>query len=52
MNVAQNALLKGDNVNVVAEKVGYENGSALARAFRKKVGMSPKAWQQKYKIIH
>ncbi len=46
MNVAQSALLKGDTVSVVAEKVGYENGSALARAFRKKVGVSPKVWQQ------
>lgn len=46
MKVAQNALLKGYTVGVVAEKVGYENGSALARAFRKKIGVSPKLWQQ------
>jgi AraC-like DNA-binding protein len=46
MRVAQNALLNGNNVSLVAEKVGYENGSALARAFRKKIGVSPKVWQQ------
>jgi AraC-like DNA-binding protein len=46
MRVAQNELLKGHSVSVVADKVGYENGSALARAFRKKTGSSPKAWQQ------
>jgi AraC-like DNA-binding protein len=46
MRVAKNALMKGDTVSVVAEKVGYENGSALARAFRKKIGVSPKVWQQ------
>ncbi|WP_395339272.1 AraC family transcriptional regulator [Ningiella sp. W23] len=48
MNIAKNALLKGDSVSMVAEKVGYENGSALARAFRKKIGLSPKAWQQQH----
>lgn len=48
MNVAQSALLKGDTVSVVAEKVGYENGSALARAFRKKLNVSPKVWQQQH----
>lgn len=46
MKVAQNELLKGHSVSIVADKVGYENGSALARAFRKKTGSSPKAWQQ------
>nr|WP_136251211.1 AraC family transcriptional regulator [Ningiella ruwaisensis] len=48
MTVAQNELLKGDAVSTVAEKVGYENGSALARAFRKKTGLSPKHWQQEH----
>jgi AraC-like DNA-binding protein len=46
MTVAQNELLKGHTVNIVAKKVGYENGSALARAFRKHSGTSPKKWQQ------
>lgn len=52
MSVAKNALVNGDTVSIVAEKVGYENSSALARAFRKKVGMSPKAWQQQHKKGH
>lgn len=52
MNVAKNALMKGNTVSVVAQQVGYENGSALARAFRKKNGVSPKAWQQQNAISH
>jgi AraC-like DNA-binding protein len=50
MRVAQNELLKGHSVSIVADKVGYENGSALARAFRKKTGSSPKAWQQTHLV--
>jgi AraC-like DNA-binding protein len=46
MTVAQSELRKGSSVGQVAEKVGYENGSALARAFRKSTGISPKAWQK------
>jgi len=34
-------------VGLVAHEVGYENGSALARVFRKKIGMSPKQWLEK-----
>jgi len=37
--------LKQDkSVALVANAVGYENGSALARVFRNKLGVSPKAW--------
>jgi AraC-like DNA-binding protein len=50
MSVAQSELLKGHSVSIVADKVGYENGSALARAFRKKTGTSPKAWQQSHLV--
>jgi AraC-like DNA-binding protein len=50
MSVAQSELLKGHSVSIVADKVGYENGSALARAFRKKTGTSPKNWQQAHLV--
>lgn len=46
MSLVQNALLKGESVSTIATDVGYENGSALARAFRKKFDMSPKQWQK------
>ena len=42
--IAQNLLKKGRSVSWVANEVGYENASALARAFRKKTGTSPKQW--------
>lgn len=42
--LAQALLKKGKPVGVVANEVGYENASALARAFRKKTGHSPKQW--------
>ncbi len=42
--IAQNLLKKGRSVSWVASEVGYENASALARAFRKKTGQSPRQW--------
>lgn len=42
--IAQNHLKKGKPVGWVANQVGYENASALARVFRKKTGLSPKQW--------
>lgn len=42
--VAQDLLKKGKPVGWVANEVGYENASVLARVFRKKIGMSPKEW--------
>lgn len=42
--LAQNFLKKGKPVGWVANQVGYENASALARVFRKKTGHSPKQW--------
>lgn len=42
--LAQNYLKKGKPVGWVANQVGYENASALARVFRKKTGQSPKQW--------
>lgn len=45
--ITQELLKKGKPVNVIANSVGYENASALARAFRKKTGMSPRQWLQR-----
>lgn len=42
--VAKNLLKENKPVALVANAVGYENGSALARVFRKKLGVSPKEW--------
>lgn len=46
ISLAQGYLRKGHPVSWVANKVGYPNGSGLARVFRKKLGISPKDWQQ------
>jgi AraC-like DNA-binding protein len=45
--VAKSLLQQNKPVALVANAVGYENGSALARVFRKKLGMSPKEWIDK-----
>ena len=45
--VAKGLLQKNKPVALVANAVGYENGSALARVFRKKIGLSPKQWLEK-----
>lgn len=42
--VAKSLLKQNKSVALVANIVGYENGSALARVFRKKLGISPKQW--------
>jgi len=47
--VAQGLLKDNKSVGLVANEVGYENGSALARVFRKKTGLSPKEWLDKFK---
>ena len=47
--LAQGLLKKELPVSLVANKVGYEHGSALARVFRKKLGLSPKEWLVKLK---
>jgi len=48
--IAQDLLKLDKPVNIVANEVGYEHGSALARVFRKKLGLSPKEWLQKLNI--
>ena len=47
--IAQGLLKKEISVGIVANQVGYEHGSALARVFRKKLGLSPKEWLVKLK---
>jgi AraC-like DNA-binding protein len=47
ISMAQQLLRQDKTVGFVANKVGYEHGSVLARVFRKKTGMSPKEWQKK-----
>jgi len=44
VGVAQSLLKQGKNVSIVANSVGYETASALARVFRKQTNMSPKEW--------
>ncbi|MFC3093945.1 AraC family transcriptional regulator [Alteromonas sediminis] len=41
---AQKLLKHNKPVNLVAGAVGYEHGSALARIFKKKLGVSPREW--------
>lgn len=48
ITVAKTLLLQSKPVALVANAVGYENGSALARVFRKKLGMSPKEWLENH----
>jgi AraC-like DNA-binding protein len=47
VNLAKELLEQDKSVSLVANSVGYEHGSALARVFRKKTGFSPKQWQSK-----
>jgi len=49
VTIAQGLLKKQLPVNIVANKVGYEHGSALARVFRRKLGFSPKQWLSRFK---
>ena len=44
VSLAQKALRKGRPIALVANDVGYESASALARAFRRKAGTSPREW--------
>jgi transcriptional regulator GlxA family with amidase domain len=48
--IAQGLLKKELPVSLIANEVGYEHGSALARVFKKKTGLSPKEWLSRFKI--
>jgi AraC-like DNA-binding protein len=46
ISVAQKHLREGRPISIVADEVGYESPSALARAFRRKTGQSPRDWMK------
>ena len=46
ISLAQKRLREGKPIALIAEEVGYESPSALARAFRRKTGVSPREWVQ------
>lgn len=46
VSLAQKRLRQGRPIALIADEVGYESPSALARAFRRKVGQSPREWLQ------
>ncbi|KAE9649108.1 AraC family transcriptional regulator [Pseudomonas sp. PB106] len=45
VSLAQKRLREGKPIALIAEEVGYESPSALARAFRRKTGLSPREWK-------
>jgi len=44
LGVAQSLLRQGKSVQLVSDLVGYASASALSRAFRSRVGVSPTEW--------
>lgn len=46
ISVAQKRLREGRPIALIADEVGYESPSALARAFRRKTGQSPRDWMK------
>jgi AraC-like DNA-binding protein len=44
IGIAQQLLLRGRPVKVVAGEVGYGTPGALTRAFTQQLGMTPSAW--------
>ena len=50
MQVAANRLLdESINSYSVAREVGYESEAAFSRAFKRVVGVSPKAWRERHR---
>ena len=47
--IAQGLLKKELPISLIANEIGYEHGSSLARIFKKKTGISPKKWLSKFK---
>lgn len=45
ISLAQKRLREGRPIALIAQEVGYESPSALARAFRRKTGLSPREWK-------
>ncbi|MBF8746760.1 AraC family transcriptional regulator [Pseudomonas putida] len=46
ISLTQKRLREGRPIALIADEVGYESPSALARTFRRKVGTSPREWLQ------
>ncbi|NQD94347.1 AraC family transcriptional regulator [Pseudomonas sp. CrR25] len=46
ISLAQKRLREGRSITLIAAEVGYESPSALARAFRRKTGYSPRDWMR------
>ncbi|MFS2161399.1 cupin domain-containing protein [Pseudomonas sp. Pseusp122] len=46
VSLAQKRLREGRPIALIADEVGYESPSALARAFRRRTGSSPRQWLQ------
>lgn len=44
LSIAQNQLLKGRPLKLIADELAYANASALSRMFTQKLGMSPTTW--------
>lgn len=44
ISLVQKRLREGRPIALIADEVGYESPSALARAFRRKTGCSPRGW--------
>jgi AraC-like DNA-binding protein len=52
LGVAQSLLRQGKPVQLVSDVVGYGSASALSRAFRTQVGVSPTEWVRQYNTAH
>ena len=46
INLARDALQRGDKLERIAQNVGYGSAAALSRAFSADTGLSPRAWLQ------
>lgn len=45
VRLAQEALLRGQPLKVIADEVGYGSEAALSRAFKAQCGLSPREWR-------
>lgn len=53
LTLAQKKLRQGFSMKQISGEVGYESASALARAFRRKTGLSPSDWlKQQSAVMH
>ncbi|MGW8228517.1 MAG: cupin domain-containing protein [Gammaproteobacteria bacterium] len=52
LGVAQSLLRQGKPVQLVSDAVGYGSASALSRAFRTQIGLSPTEWVRQFQAGH